>query len=609
MQLPHQSTFCPMNHLYTSALLLTLVLFTSCTKNDAPEQPEETDLQGTAEQTPLEPEPETMVEFPPTEAETAPPEESAAITGDQTPFEIRAKNRTTTLTDKTGRQIVAEIVEVNEASLQVIRGREIRKLTIPFELLSDRDRSFAEYLLQQKQTAADEADLADFRFHSELTVNSVKELVAAAKGSNQKITMAPGVYQMKDYLSPKVISETVPHPVMGAAMITISGDNNFFDFTGVTIEVDTQLLNDFKQKSMEFYITGNGNLIKGLTVTDLGNAPTAGGGQSFVVDGKDNTIKNVTLNVSGSSPYGYGDLLGKGGGALAPLRKHSGMLITGENIKILDCSVYSKAFGHLFFIQGGRDVLFENCYAEAVIRTTDAMLAETSGLAFDRDFAAVYPNYDGEKVITPGYTKSLSECGFRMYGRGGPNQRATGAVTLINCRAKHCRVGFAMTRIEGDVLIENCEAIGCESGYNIAGTVVKNSRGDAVNGPLLYVNPDDTPCEVDLALMPEVNTTTLHAIAAIAGDDHVIRLTNWQDTPRTQQDPIRLGWSRPTATNPYSPMGTRQTSGVTLINETSMPILVSETAEDSRIFTNTEVENKGRKIKVEPLSKASYADR
>lgn len=585
-----------MNRLYPYTLLAALVLLTSCTIEEAPEGPKEVTFPDTTEQT--APELETMVELPSPDEKTEPSPEPTTPAVDQTPFDIRAKNRTTTLTDKTGRQIVAEIVEINETSFKVMRKGEIRKLTIPFDLLSDRDRSYAAYLLEQKQQATDEAELADYRFHSEVTVNSVKALVAAFKKSNQKITMAPGVYQLEDYLSPKVISETEPHPVMGSAMVTISGDKNFFDLTGVTIEVNTELLNDFEGRVMGILVTGSGNLIKGLTVTHIGDEPTTKGGQSFVVDGKDNTLKHVTLNVRGSSPYGYGDLLGKGGNALAPLRKHSGMLITGETIKILDCSVYSKAFGHLFFVQGGRDVHFENCYAEAAIRTTDAMLAETSGLAFDRDFAAVYPNYDGEKIITPNYTKSLAECGFRMYGRGGPKQRATGAVTLINCRAKHCRVGFAMTRTEGDVLVQDCESIGCESGYNITGTTIKNSRGDAVNGPLLYVNAGDTPCDVDLALMPEVNTTTLHAIAAITGNDHVVRLTNWQDMPRAQQDPIRLGWSRPIATNPFSPMGTRPASGVTLINETSMPIIVSPLAEDCRIYTSADVENNGSKIKI-----------
>jgi len=67
------------------------------------------------------------------------------------------------------------------------------------------------------------------------------------------------------------------------------------------------------------------------------------------------------------------------------------------------------------------------------------MLAETEGPAFENGFKSVYqPN-----VIQPGYIKSLNECGFRTYGRGGPAQRETGVVTLVNCVAKNVRVGFA----------------------------------------------------------------------------------------------------------------------------------------------------------------------
>ncbi|MDF7797958.1 hypothetical protein P4C99_00685 [Pontiellaceae bacterium B1224] len=402
-------------------------------------------------------------------------------------------------------------------------------------------------------------------------ITSLAELAEVAAKSGQNIKMKPGVYRMEDYLTPAVISNTVSDPVMGAAMISFSGSGNTFDFTGVTIEVNTELLNAFGGKVMEFYVTGSNNRIGGLTVTDLGNAPTGKGGQSFVVDGKNNEIRGVTLNMSGSSPYGYGDLIGKGGGSLVRLQKHSGMLVTGLNIKILDCSIYSRSFGHLFFVQGGRNVYFENCYAEAVTRTTDEMLAETEGPAFDVGFEAVYKNYNGEKVITPGYTKSLSECGFRNYGTGGAEGHKTGAMRFVNCRAKNCRIGFALSKIEGDILVQDCEATGCEAGYNLDGVTVENSRGDAVNGPLLYLNAGD-PSIVDLALMPEANTTTVHAVATIAGEDHVVTLKPWRNMARAQELPILVGATRPAGCNPFSPLGTRPAKGITLNNETGMPV-------------------------------------
>jgi hypothetical protein len=245
----------------------------------------------------------------------------------------------------------------------------------------------------------------------------------------------------------------------------------------------------------------------------------------------------------------------------------------------------------LFFIQGGRNVLFEDCHAEAITRTTDEMLAETSGPAFEEGFKAVYPNYDGDKVITPGYTKSLSEVGYRSYGAGGVDGHTTGAITLINCVAKNTRSGFAFTRYDGDVLMQNCEATGCEAGYQVEEVTIENSRGDAVNGPLLYLNGGAST--VELELIPNVATTTLHAIATIAGDNHTVTLTNYNDKVRPQEHSILVGVSRPSGANPFSPLGTASTSGITLNNCTEMPIEINSNTSSSIINTTGTVTDNG----------------
>ena len=421
------------------------------------------------------------------------------------------------------------------------------------------------------------------------TISSVASLASSAGNSNQTIVMTPGVYQMDDYLTPTVIANTVADSRGYSAMINFSGSNNTFDFTGVTIEVDTDLLDDFGTKVMEFYVTGDNVHIKGLTVTDIGELSTFSGGQSFTVDGEDNTIEGVTLNVRGSSPYGYGDLLGKGNPNLVAMQKHSGMLIEGLNIDIIDCSIYSRSMGHLFFIQGGRNVLFQGCHAEAVTRATDDMLAETSGMAFDLGFEAVYRNYAGVKEITSGYTKSLSEVGYRSYGSGGINGNTTGAITLVNCSAKETRSGFAFVRYGGDVIMQNCEAIGCEAGYQVEEVTIENSRGDAVNGPLLYLNGG--PSTVELTLIPNVATTTLHAIATIGGDDHTVTLNKMGDRPQTHS--ILVGTTRPAGANPFSPLGTTSTSNLDLTNNTGMPVVIGSTATSNTIVSNAAVTDNG----------------
>ncbi|MEL0651066.1 leucine-rich repeat domain-containing protein [Algibacter sp. TI.3.09] len=423
-------------------------------------------------------------------------------------------------------------------------------------------------------------------------ITSVAELAAAAGNSNQNIVMAPGVYQMEDYLTPEVIENTVPDANNRHAMIEFSGSNNNFDLTGVTIEINSELLNDYGTRIIELYVTGDFVNIKGLTVTDIGNsAPSSPGMQSVTIAGENNIMEDVTLNINGSYPYGYGDLLGKGDGNLVSLRKHSGLLVEGLNITIKGCSIYSQAFGHLFFIQGGRNVLFEDCHAESTTRTTDDMLAETSGPAFDRDFAAVYTNYEGNKVITPGYTKSLSEVGYRSYGAGGVDGHTTGAITLINCVAKNTRSGFAFTRYGGDVLMQNCEATGCEAGYQVEEVTIENSRGDAVNGPLLYLNGGAST--VELALMENVATTTLHAIATIGGNNHNVTLKKWNDVTRSQVHSILLGATRPSGANPFSPLGSTSTSGTVLNTCTDMPVEILSTVSSCIINTTGTVTDNG----------------
>lgn len=425
--------------------------------------------------------------------------------------------------------------------------------------------------------------------NAQVTVSSLSELANVAAQSNQTVVMEPGVYEMADYLTPTVIANDTPADEFNRrAMLLFSGSNNTYDFTGVTINIDTELLNDLGGNVIEFYVTGNDINFKGLTVNDIGDSPTASGGQSFTILGDNVVVKDVTLNMSGSSPYGYGDLLGKGSGNLVPMRKHSGLLVNGLNVSVIGCKIYSTSFGHLFFVQGGRNVLFQDCYAEAVTRTTDEMLAETSGPAYDLDFEAVYPNYNGDKVITSGYTKSLSECGFRTYGQGAGN--TTEGVTLVNCTAKNTRVGFAL-EIGAPVLVKDCVAIGNEAGYNVKDVTIENSRGDAVNGPLLYLSGDAS--EVELYLETTLPSTTLHAVATIAGNNHKVDLKKRNDETRTEAHKIIVGATRPTGTNPFSPLGTSATSGLVLNNCTEMPVEILSNTSSSVVNTTGDVSNNG----------------
>ncbi len=433
------------------------------------------------------------------------------------------------------------------------------------------------------------------------TISSVAELAEAAAMSGGNIKMTPGVYKMRDYLTLDVIRNTPYADAMKRkAMILFTGSDNTFDLEGVTIEIDTEFLSAFGASINEIQITGANNTIKGLTITDIGNnPPTTKGARSFVITGDNNKIDGLTLNMSGSHPFGYGDLLGKGGTHVTRLNKHSGLLVEGKGDTIINCSIYSRSFGHLFFVQGGRDVYFENCYAESMVRSTDDMLAEKSGVAYDVDFASVYKNRDGKSVITPGYMKSMSECGFRNYGTGGPEKNKTGKVTLVNCRAKNTRIGFAFTRMDEDMNIVDCEAQGCEVSYYLSGVDVKSSRGDAQYGPLLNMSKQSNrACDIELELMPTVSDYTVHCLAAILGNNHKIKISNYNGQARTKELPILVGASSPAANNGFSPMGQAPAGDIELINNTGMPVELNSTSTNCVIVSDGKVTDKGTNNKV-----------
>lgn len=420
---------------------------------------------------------------------------------------------------------------------------------------------------------------------SEIKINSLKELATYASKSGNVITMSPGVYQLTDYLP--IDSMINRHERKEFQFITFSGNNNVFNLDGVELEVDNKLRESLNAPlhNSEFLITGSNNTFKGLTIRYKGEG-TALGAAAFVVGGKDNILKNIVLHVNGSFPYGYGDYLGKGKKSVVKHKKHSGILITGTNTKLYACKVFMKSLGHAFFIQGGDNTYFKDCYAEGEIRATDEMLAETSGPAFDNNFASIYKNYDGEKKIPSNYMKSLNECGFRTY--------STGKVTAINCVAKNMRVGFALAKVS----LKNCEAINCERGYYLNKAVTKNCRGDAKYGPLIYLVGDE-PSKIDLILMPGETKMNVNALATICGIGHKISIKSFDKQERKKAIPIMLGYGMPSSGEISAVIPPKSAENIKIKNKISLPIIVGEKAKNSTVITNGTVKsNNGTNIKI-----------
>lgn len=438
-------------------------------------------------------------------------------------------------------------------------------------------------------------------------VSSVAELVRYAAESGNTVRMAPGVYKMSDYFTDEVAARLKPQYPTGegrqpAWMINFSGSRNRFEMTGVVLEIDTTLYKKLPggRYTRCLFFSGSDNRVDGLTIRNTG--PNQGsGGNILSIFGDRNTLENVTLYVHGSFPYGYGDLLGKGGPNLVSLQKQSGIMIGGDNNTLRRCKVISRALGHCFYIQGATNTRLEDCYAEGVMRPTSEMLRETSGPAFDLKFRSVYENRDGRFMITPGYVKSLVEDGYRTYG--GLGNRKTGKSTFINCVAINTRAGFEVNGpVEGveKSVIENGVALGTERGYLLGdNVVVRNSRGDITHGPLLYLR-GGRGSDIELQLTGRGSDYTVHAIATIAGSDHRVRLWGGEYDRQSPAVPIMLGYGMPDHAEMSSPIRPAPTKNVTLINELKdVTVIRSTEAADSTVKSDGAVVNDAdtRKVK------------
>ena len=245
--------------------------------------------------------------------------------------------------------------------------------------------------------------------------------------------------------------------------------------------VDTKLFsrtdlnksNDGNPMYCAIEISGNNVVLEGLYIETYGDQP---GRQSknkiFNIVGKDVTLKNVEVRTAGSSPWGYGSLYGIGGGS--GVRKMNGIRVAfpAKNVKLIGCKVHMRAMGHAIFLQGAENTLIEDCHVDGLLHTTDAILAETSGFCFDKNFYAHKGGYiEGTTVaddgkILPGEIISLSEDGIRMYPeyKGHPTHNTT----IKDCTVFQMRRGICTgLSTSGDKVI-NCRVRDCvATGFNV----------------------------------------------------------------------------------------------------------------------------------------------
>ncbi|MFN3151483.1 right-handed parallel beta-helix repeat-containing protein [Bremerella sp.] len=408
----------------------------------------------------------------------------------------------------------------------------------------------------------------------EVEIDSLRQLADYAGRSGYQVTMKPGTYQLADLIP--LDSTAQRRRDKRYWYIDFSGSNNQFRLDGVEIIADTKIREALRPPvhSNEFLVSGNHNQIHGLTITNTGNGKSPGGALVSIT-GDDNTISHCQFTVRGSSPYGYGDLFGKGGPSVIGHLKHSGVQILGNRTRVLDCRLLVRSFGHGFFVQGGEGQHFENCYVEGEVRSTDEMLEETEGPAHRVNFQMVLKTRNGDHTVLPGYTKSKCEDGYRTYN-------AVKDLTLINCVAKNMRGGFELRTKGGGVHIQGCEAIGCERGFWVGnGAIIEESRGNIQFGPLLYLEGDGA--KIDLTCDGKEPQSIVHALAAISGKDHRVILRTTSKDAEPSDVPILVGYSAPPAGEGMCFLSARSAANIVLENLTSSPVIVHQKAAANQI--------------------------
>ena len=359
-----------------------------------------------------------------------------------------------------------------------------------------------------------------------ILVDNMAEFRGYAGEDNVKVRLKEGPYQIDKAFCTRFIEFT--------------GNHSYYDLTGVRFMVDTRLFTQvglaIGRGSSNLYcameLSGNRTTLEGLYIETYGDHP---GRQSknkiFNIIGSNVTLKNTAVRTAGSMPYGYGSFYGLGG---RDVRKMNGIRVgwPAKDVKLVGCRVHMRAMGHAIFLQGAENTLVEDCHVDGLLRTTDDILAETSGYAFDREFKAGKGGYiEGATVaddgtFLPGEMFSLSEDGIRMYPKMGQNY-LTGSTIIRNCTVTNMRRGICTGLSSAGDKVINCQVNNCvAAGFNVgnADTLI-NCRADAKYAEALclaYTNAMNA--EVDVEILDSRGGMKNSLLAKINGMGHQVTL-------------------------------------------------------------------------------------
>ncbi len=443
-------------------------------------------------------------------------------------------------------------------------------------------------------------------------VSSIAELREAMTKSHQKVVMKPGVYELSDQMDP-------------SAGFRMSGSHNEFDLTGVTIRTPISVLRSMSLRGrgdrVNYLIEGDHVILRGGTfentypdgrteVTDFGSYnqdPENGPARAMTemkVTGDDVSLINCRMIVRGSYPYGYGNMYGIGGGAVVGLRKHSGILMTGDRITMDGCKVKMEAFGHAIFVQGGDQITVRNTEVVGEVRRSNELYEEKKegDLPVKFGYKIQWPDEMKGIAIPRDHMLNLVEDGIRAYPK-------TGHMTVENCTVSKCRGGIKLYMARS-ATVTNCEVIDCVvQGYSLPskGTIT-NSKGNAAYGPLLYIHSDSTSSQkIDLEVLPSPHGLGDHPLAAIKGSRHQIRFTSGGEEKELPR-PIIVGYPMRfdflSVDYPKVPEGMEKNfakyapksyraSGIKLENATKHPVVLGEHSQENEITSGAVVRDLG----------------
>ena len=425
-----------------------------------------------------------------------------------------------------------------------------------------------------------------------IEIDKLKDLNFYSDKDDVNIKLKPGNYQIDDAESIRFIQFT--------------GNNTHFDLTGCRFMVDTKLFsrNDLEKSDdgnslyCAIEISGNSVIFEGLYIETYGDQP---GRQSknkiFNIVGEDVTLKNVELRTAGSSPWGYGYLYGLGGG---DVRKMNGIRVAypAKNVKLLGCKVHMRAMGHAIFLQGAENTLIEDCHVDGLLRTTDAILAETSGYAFDKNFYAGKGGYiEGTTVaddgkILPGEIISLSEDGIRMYPEYHGHKTVN--TTVKNCTVFQMRRGICTgLSTSGDKVI-NCRVRDCvAAGFNVGNndTLINCSANARYAEAFCVPYAKAKNASVEMEILDSRGGMANSLLASINGTGHhvVVKTTDPAFIPEAFK--IELSTHNGYA---YYQRANIHATNISLENETGCKVLLLPGTENADVKSDGEVEDKSK---------------